>query len=615
MPRAIAYYVLIIFCFLTQLLVSQNQNKADSLIAIYNSGNSENEGLKELEGIVKNETNLDTKLQYSEFLINKGSESNKLDILLKGYSYKGDALQSKGDYVDANNAYFKSLKYANQLKDQKSIGRLTISIANTYSMSGNSDNAALYYDKGIAIIRKLDDPTSLGSALLNAGDEYFNNGNYVKALAYFNESGAIFEKIDYLIGKAYNLGNVGMVYAELGQDELAKNNMNEAIMILEELEDYYPISVYLTYLADIYAKKNDLPTAIDYAERSLHLATLYGLKDQISEANLKLSELYEKAENPQTAFSHYKSHIVYRDSVKNLETIEKMANSDIAQQMAQNDLLIQQKKNQRIIVYATILATILISFLAYGLFKRYRFIRKTNVIIELERNRSDQLLLNILPEQTALELKNNGKVEARRFESVTVLFTDFKGFSSNAEQLSPEELVESVDFYFTKFDAIIEKFGLEKIKTVGDSYMCAAGLPFPIKNHAHKMVLAAMEIADFVNNIKVQNPNSKTHYDIRIGINTGPVVAGVVGIKKFAYDIWGDSVNIASRMESGSEPGKINISEFTYQHIKDSFDCEYRGEIEVKNRGMLKMYFVNQAIESIVNPINTDYPKAKILNS
>ena len=601
------YCVVIFFSFYFQLVISQDQQKADDLIGLYESGTYKEEEFDILKKIAFYTTNLDTKLHYAEILIAKGTENGRIEMLQSGYSNKGDALQSKGDFVEANDAYFKSLDYSNQLKDEKLISGVTISIANTYSMSGDTENAQTYYDKGIGILRKFNDSINLGSALLNAGDEYFNNGNYKKALAYFKESGAIFERIDYPIGKAYNLGNVGMVYAELGQDELAEKNMNEAIAILEKLQDYYPISVYLTYLADIYDKKNNLPRAIKYAQRSLQLASNYGLKEQISEANLKLSEFYEKAGQKITAYEYFKNHITYRDSVMNIEKVKQLAklrtDNEIAQQKIQSDneiaqkqiqlnLLNQQKKNQRITIYATILATFLTGMLAFGLFKRYRFIKETNVIIERERERSDNLLLNILPEETAIELKNNGKVEAKRFDSVTVLFTDFKGFSAFAEQLSPEELVASVDFYFTKFDAIIESYGLEKIKTVGDSYMCAAGLPFPTENHAYKMVMAAIEINKFVNDIKIQNPESKTHYEVRIGINTGPVVAGVVGSKKFAYDIWGDSVNIASRMESSSEPGRINISEFTYELVKDEIQCEYRGEIEVKNRGMLKMYFV-----------------------
>jgi adenylate cyclase len=266
---------------------------------------------------------------------------------------------------------------------------------------------------------------------------------------------------------------------------------------------------------------------------------------------------------------------------------------EVSKKQAEVDLMYQEKRSQKIIAIASIVSLVLVFLMAIGLFRRYRFIKKTNIIIEAERKRSDNLLLNILPEETALELKESGKVVAKRFESVTVLFTDFEGFTQYAENLSPEKLVESIDFYFSKFDEIIEKYDLEKIKTLGDSYMCAGGLPFPSEDHAHKMILAATEILEFVEYSNRENPLNHTRFNIRVGINTGPVVAGVVGTKKFAYDIWGDTVNIASRMESNSIPGKINISENTFAIVMDAFDCEYRGEVEVKNRGMMKMYFVN----------------------
>jgi class 3 adenylate cyclase len=217
-------------------------------------------------------------------------------------------------------------------------------------------------------------------------------------------------------------------------------------------------------------------------------------------------------------------------------------------------------------------------------------------IVEQEKNRSDKLLLNILPEETALELKQKGKVKAKKFECVTVLFTDFQGFTQFSQNLTPEKLVESVDFYYSKFDEIMDKYSLEKIKTLGDSYMCAGGLHHHATCHAEKMIQAAFEITKFVKESKKNNKDDHTRFDIRIGINSGPVVAGIVGTKKFAYDIWGDTVNVASRMESASESGKINISENTYELIKDHCDCTYRGEMFVKNKGMMKMYFVNRVL-------------------
>ncbi len=157
-------------------------------------------------------------------------------------------------------------------------------------------------------------------------------------------------------------------------------------------------------------------------------------------------------------------------------------------------------------------------------------------------------------------------------------------------------LVKSISFYFSEFDNIIEKYGLEKIKTIGDAYMCAGGLPFPDKDHAKKITLAAKEMIDFVTSAKNDISKDYANFEIRIGINSGPVVAGVVGSKKFAYDIWGDTVNVASRMESMSEVGRINVSEQTHNLIKSDFDCEYRGEFEIKNHGKLKLYFVNSVL-------------------
>jgi class 3 adenylate cyclase len=191
------------------------------------------------------------------------------------------------------------------------------------------------------------------------------------------------------------------------------------------------------------------------------------------------------------------------------------------------------------------------------------------------------------------------------------MFTDFKGFTAHSHQLSPEQLVETVDYYFSRFDAVITKHGLEKIKTIGDAYMCAGGLPFPDDDHPGKMIMAAFEILQIIEEAKHRNDPDFIAFDIRIGINTGPVVAGVVGTKKFAYDIWGDTVNVAARMESTSEPGKINISENTYQLIKDCYTCSFRGEIFVKNKGMMNMYFVDGENELNHNSVHQGSEQSK----
>lgn len=225
--------------------------------------------------------------------------------------------------------------------------------------------------------------------------------------------------------------------------------------------------------------------------------------------------------------------------------------------------------------------------------ERTQEIMEQKDLIEAEKAKSDRLLLNILPAETAEELKIKGTATPRRFENVTVLFTDFVNFSKISENISADVLVNEIHFYYSAFDAIITKYGLEKIKTIGDSYMCAAGLPTEDPEHAIKSVMAAREIAEFVEKTSAEREkNGQIHFQIRIGLHSGAVVAGIVGTRKFAFDIWGDTVNVASRMESNSEPGKINITGTTYELVKKEFNCAYRGKISVKNKGEIDQYFV-----------------------
>lgn len=208
--------------------------------------------------------------------------------------------------------------------------------------------------------------------------------------------------------------------------------------------------------------------------------------------------------------------------------------------------------------------------------------------LSTEKKRSDDLLLNILPAGIAEELKQNGTAEPKKYNNVSVLFTDFVGFTSISEKLTPKELVAEIHYCLTAFDTITERHALEKIKTIGDAYLAVCGLPNADEQHAKKTVQAAIEIREFIN--KRFKEGGK--FTIHIGINSGSVVAGIVGVKKFAYDIWGDTVNTATRMEQHSINGKINISEATYQLVKNDFTCIHRGKIEAKNKGKVDMYFV-----------------------
>ncbi|MNS45417.1 Adenylate cyclase [compost metagenome] len=211
--------------------------------------------------------------------------------------------------------------------------------------------------------------------------------------------------------------------------------------------------------------------------------------------------------------------------------------------------------------------------------------------LEEEKQKADNLLLNILPQEIAEELKTKGSSKAQQFDEVSVLFTDFVNFTQISETLGVDELLDELNIHFTAFDRIMEQHGLEKIKTIGDAYLAVSGLPLANKMHAVNAVAAANDIIDFVAQRKLQVPYG---LDIRIGIHSGPLIAGIIGVKKFAYDIWGDTVNTAARMEQSSMPGRINISESTHKLVQDYYTCTYRGKIEVKGKGALDMYFAEK---------------------
>jgi adenylate cyclase len=261
-------------------------------------------------------------------------------------------------------------------------------------------------------------------------------------------------------------------------------------------------------------------------------------------------------------------------------------------QLKQNELhrkdeTLAQRKNERLFYIAGIAGLLIISLLTY----RNTVIQKrSNTALKKEKKRSEELLLNILPAEVAEELMEKGFADAKHFDNVTVMFTDFVSFTSKAETMSPQQLVGELHICFKAFDGILGKYKIEKIKTVGDAYMAVSGLPAANKDHAGDVIAAAIEIRDFM--LKRQVEFGRNTFGIRIGINSGNVVAGIVGVRKFSYDIWGDTVNIAARMEQNSEEGKINISESTYQLVKEKHGCIYRGKVEAKNKGSIDMYYL-----------------------
>lgn len=343
--------------------------------------------------------------------------------------------------------------------------------------------------------------------------------------------------------------------------------------------------------------------------RGLKLSEKLGAISVKKEACGCLYEGYKAIGNYMLALSYYEKSNVFQDSLqvketanqvmdmefqntKLLDSISNVKKSHLVQLKHKEEVSKQQKQRNIII-----LSLLFILIFAVALWSRLRFVSRSKKQLQVEKDRSEKLLLNILPAEIAEELKQNGSVNAKDFNLASILFTDFKSFTQTAESMSPQDLVEEINVCFKAFDEITEFYKIEKIKTIGDAYMAAGGIPVPEKNSLLNIVLAGLEMQEFVTKRKLENDIlNKPSFEMRLGIHAGPIVAGIVGIKKFQYDVWGDTVNTASRLESNGMVGRVNISESLYQHIKDLdiFTFEYRGKIDVKGKGEINMYFVEK---------------------
>ncbi|MGB5404647.1 adenylate/guanylate cyclase domain-containing protein [Robiginitalea sp.] len=596
---------LLILVFSSHSGLAQQQEIADSLRLIYEADTLR--GVEKMELLLDlafhEKSDPDLALSYAEELILQAREAGDNSYLYHGYLQRGNMLFLQDNLDMAAKAFQTALEFAEIDGNKLNQAKALIYLGFTYYKSGEPDRAIADFNKSIEIIRNPDNLEEdeglgvLGAAVFNLGNLYLQEDELLKARENLDEAAKIFKQVNNTTGLNYVLGNQGIIFAKLGNDEKAEENLTEAIRLLEQNQDYSALGEYQIALAEVYLTTGQYDKSHDLATQGLENVQRIGSKELIGKASRVLADLDFQSENYKEAFEHQAMYMQYKDSM-DVETVDMnrlvRAQAELEAVQANNKLEVQalQRKREQTALWAVGITALLLTIIAFGSYKRYRFVKNTNQIISEERDRSDNLLQNILPKQTAMELKKLGRVRAQRFEEVTVMFTDFKGFTSHAESMDPEKLVESIDYYFSHFDTIMDKYGLEKIKTVGDAYMCASGLPYPSKDHAYRILDAALEILKFVETAKKDDSKDHVRFDIRIGINSGPVVAGVVGTKKFAYDIWGDTVNIASRMESASDVGKINISENTYEIVKDHFDCEYRGNIEVKNRGELNMYFL-----------------------
>lgn len=510
-------------------------------------------------------------------------------------SNQGAVYFNKGDDAKSLELHLQSLKMSEAIGDTlriltslTNIGAIYLNKPATYQKA--LENLLRSYQLSLAI----NDQYSIGTSTVNLGETYYKMGDDDTALFYLNKSVKAYEGTENL---PYSLNFIGKVYTRQKKFDEAIKEHKEALDLSKKLDTRLDITQSLVGLGQAYAAKGDIALAINAYKQAIEVGKPLNANTEIKDAYQGLSKGYAALSDYNNAFKYQDLLLAIKDTIYNVNTDKKLGTlqftfdlekkeSQISLLNKDNEIQQQEIKRQKLVRNSFIGGFAIVLLFAAVFFKQRNRISK-------EKKRSEELLLNILPEETAEELKATGKAKTKSLQSVSVLFTDFKNFTQASEHLTPEELVEEINHCYSEFDRIITKHGIEKIKTIGDSYMCAGGLPVTNNTHPFDIVTAALEMVKFIDDNKRERiERGQPYFELRLGIHSGPVVAGIVGIKKFAYDIWGDTVNTASRMESSGEVGKVNISGTTYELIKDKFICIYRGKVHAKNKGEIDMYFV-----------------------
>ena len=540
-------------------------------------------------------------------------KKNELAATLHGI---GLVYDYQGNYAKAINYYIKSLKLHEETENQRGAAVALNNIASLYFEQEDFGKALEFHTKSLKIREQLGNKNYIGQSLNNIGLIHEFQEDYEKALEYYGQALEMNKAAKNLSGTSYSYTNFGII------NHLQKNYTEaisyhfQSLEIRQQIGDRSGAASSMNDLATVYKDLNNCRQSINYSTSALEIAREIG-NLELTEGILKsLYGCYKKLGQNGKALQMYEEHIVMKDSLENKAnqrevikqeltySYEKEALADSLEFVKEQELIqseLKTKKQQSYFLISSLALALLFGGFIYNRFKvtekQKNIIANQKALVETEREKSESLLLNILPADTAKELKERGSVEAKSYSEASILFTDFIGFSNIAEQLSPKELLAELNYCFSAFDQIIVDHRMEKIKTIGDAYMAACGVPVPNENHAIICVNAAFKLNQFMASyVAKRQAEGKPFFACRIGVNSGPLVAGVVGTQKFQYDLWGDSVNIASRMESKGESGKVNISETTYNLIKShpEFKFQDRGVIQVKGDRELRMFFVSK---------------------
>ncbi|MFN8361463.1 MAG: adenylate/guanylate cyclase domain-containing protein [Candidatus Kapaibacterium sp.] len=489
---------------------------------------------------------------------------NVIRLLAHAYN-RLNLLSSESDYAVSIQQASIALGYAERIGDTNRINSLLGNISLIYTELGSYELALENFKRILASFETLGLPMEIAQTLGNIGFVYFLQKNYTLALEYSFQSLAIFNELHDNDGIILQLGNIGDEYRALGEYPQAMEYYGKALALTEEVGNRVSTAVCLQSIGELYATPeyngHDSQKAEEYLFKALAVNSEFKNKRRLYENYRALAELYDRQER-------WKEYAVYS---KKYHALKEEAHNDDAKKQAES-------------------------------FAYERRIAERERHLAIERTRAQathEILANILPASITERLLGGEKKIADTHHDVSVLFIDIVGFTELSTALPPHELIDVLDIIFSRFDAICKKHGLEKIKTIGDAYMAVCGAPLRRENHAERAALAALEMLEDFS--LERSFSAAVDLDFRIGLHTGSVVAGIIGENKYSYDLWGDAVNTASRMESHGEAGKIHVSEeFTRALVETGRDpslpiqCIPRGEMEIKGKGLMKTYFLER---------------------
>ncbi|MBI1306442.1 MAG: hypothetical protein GC181_07500 [Bacteroidetes bacterium] len=497
----------------------------------------------------------------------------------------------------------KGIKFFQQKKDTSDLFKALVSLAYVYSLLDEWNKCITLRLMAARLAHKSGNCGQEVHAYRALADIYMEQKKYDSSRYYFNMIDEMDESCTNKIGenvKATIL--VSKVQLEILLDSMYDSD--SLLSIAQEMfyraQNKYWYAFMFAMRSYNYYRHGAYQKAREVAEQGLEYSINHNLLKEKKDNYQALYRACAKLNDYKSAYLNFQKFIELEEEM-NTESaargsekidMEVQAERDRLKTELEHQALMSKERNRKNFL---IFGLILVFLFSVGLFSRLSFVRRANKVIKKEKDRSEELLLNILPAEVAQELKDVGHSHARNYDVATILFTDFKEFTQISSRMSAGDLVQEIDTCFKAFDSICEKYQIEKIKTIGDSYMAAGGLPVPKDRTARDTVLAGLEMMDFI--LKRKESQPQMTFEMRVGIHTGPVVAGIVGVKKFQYDIWGDTVNTASRMESACDVGRVNISNTTHNYIKDdpAFRFENRGKIEVKGKGQIDMWFVDLA--------------------